>query len=154
MVNDLGPVIERLYEGLRSPGGEARAACYTADARFSDPAFGELRGDQVGAMWRMLTSQSTGIEVDLSNVEIRGDAGSARWVARYTFGPSGRRVENRITATYRFRDGRISDHVDRFSMWRWSRQALGPIGWLLGWSPMVSRRVRRQALRNLDRFIN
>jgi len=154
MVNDLATVIERLYEGLRSSDGDAMAACYTADARFSDPAFGELRGDQVGAMWRMLTSQSTGIEVDLSNVEIRGDAGSARWVARYTFGPSGRRVENRITATYRFRDGRISDHVDRFSMWRWSRQALGPIGWLLGWSPMVSRRVRRQALRNLDRFIN
>ena len=154
MVDDLSTLIERLYGGLRDSDGDAMAACYTADARFCDPAFGELRGERVGAMWRMLTSQSTGIEVDLSNVEIHGDAGSARWVARYSFGPTGRAVENRIAATYRFREGLIADHVDRFSMWRWSRQALGPIGWLLGWSPVVAGRVRRRALRNLDRFID
>ena len=58
-------LIERLYEGLRRLDGDAMAACYTADARFEDPAFGVLTGDQVGGMWRMLTSRSHGIEVEL-----------------------------------------------------------------------------------------
>lgn len=129
------------------------AACYDPEARFEDPAFGVLRGDRVGAMWRMLTSQSSGIEVELSDVEVDGEAGAAQWTARYRFGPTGRRVVNRISATYRFREGLILEHTDRFSMWRWSRQALGPVGWLLGWSPLVSQRVRQQALSNLDRFI-
>ena len=130
------------------------AACYTADARFTDSAFGELRGDQVGAMWRMLTSQSSDIEVEVSDVNTTAERGTAHWIARYRFGPTGRAVENRIDASYSFRDGLIAEHDDRFSMWRWSRQALGPIGLLLGWSPLVAGRVRRQALRNLDRFVS
>ena len=48
------------------------AACYTPDARFSDPAFGELRGDEPGQMWRMLTSQARDLRVEL--VERSADA--------------------------------------------------------------------------------
>ena len=51
-------LIERLYQGLRDLDGEAMAACYSPDARFEDPAFGVLTGEQVGGMWRMLTARS------------------------------------------------------------------------------------------------
>jgi len=44
-------------------------------------------------------------------------------------------------------------HEDRFSLWRWSRQALGPAGWLLGWSPLLRRRIRSGARRRLERHI-
>jgi hypothetical protein len=50
------------------------------------------------------------------------------------------------------RDGAIVEHTDRFDFWRWSRQALGPLGWALGWSPIVRGRVQRTAAGQLARF--
>lgn len=145
-------LIHQLYQGLRDQDGEAMAACYTPDARFEDPAFGELRGSRVGDMWRMLTARGSAIDVTVSDVTADAATGSAHWVARYEFGPAGRTVVNRVAATYRFEDGLISDHLDVFSMHAWSRQALGPVGLLLGWSPFVRNRVRKQALAGLDRY--
>jgi len=146
-------LIERLYQGLRSLDGDAMAACYTADAHFEDPAFGVLTGDRVGGMWRMLTAGSDGIEVDLSDVRVEGNEGSAHWIARYAFGPTRRPVENRISAQFRFEQGLISHHVDSFSFRAWAKQALGPVGFLLGGTPQLQKRVRNQAVRNLDRFL-
>ncbi len=59
---------------------------------------------------------------------------------------------NRIAAMFAFRDGRIARHYDRFSFWRWSAQALGPLGRFLGWFAPVKWMVRRKAARGLDRF--
>ncbi|HET9043130.1 MAG TPA: hypothetical protein VFN70_08290, partial [Burkholderiales bacterium] len=67
--------------------------------------------------------------------------------------PTGRRVHNVIDATFEFRDGLIVRHVDRFSFWRWARQALGATGWFLGWTPLVRDRVRSEARRGLDAFL-
>ena len=41
----------------------------------------------------------------------------------------------------------------RAADWAWSRQALGPAGWLMGWSGMLKRKVQRQAGENLAKFI-
>jgi len=146
-------LIERLYQGLRDLDGEAMAACYSLDARFEDPAFGVLTGEQVGGMWRMLTSRSDGIEVELSKVLADEDTGSAHWVAHYTFGPSKRPVINRIDARFTFADGRIAEHVDTFSFYTWARQALGPMGFFLGATPFVKSRVTEQARRGLEVFM-
>ena len=145
-------LIERFYSafGRRDPAEMAR--CYAPDARFSDPAFGELRGEEVTTMWRMLCERGQDLEIRYSNVEAAGESGSAFWEADYTFTATGRPVNNRITATFRFRDGLIAEHDDRFSFWRWSRQALGPVGLLLGWTPLVRSRVRKQARENLREF--
>lgn len=146
-------LIERLYEGLRRGDGDAMAGCYAATARFEDPAFGVLTGEEVGGMWRMLTSRSDGIEVDLSDVHANESAGSALWVARYTFGPKQRPVVNRITTRFIFTNGLIANHVDTFSFHAWAKQALGPIGLLLGGTPLLRNRVKSDARRSLDRFL-
>jgi ketosteroid isomerase-like protein len=146
-------LIERLYQRLGDLDGDAMAACYAPDARFEDPAFGVLTGEQVRGMWRMLTSRSDGIEIELSKVEADDTSGSAHWVARYTFGPSKRPVINRIDARFRFEDGLIADHVDTFSFYAWAKQALGPMGFFLGATPFVKSRVRDQTRRGLDRFL-
>ena len=59
---------------------------------------------------------------------------------------------NRIDALFAFRDGKIVRHFDRFPFWRWSSQALGPLGQLLGWFAPVKWMVRRQAARGLEHF--
>ena len=57
-----------------------------------------------------------------------------------------------IHARFRLDAGLIVEHVDDFDFWRWSRQALGPAGLLLGWSPFLRDKVRREAARTLARF--
>src|SRR4051812_45840821 len=138
-------LIERLYAALDAGDGETMASLYAPDAVFSDPAFGELRGDEPGDMWRMLCSQAQDLTVAVSDVEADDSSGSANWVAHYTFTATGRPVENRVHAEFRFRDGLIAEHRDRFSMWRWSRRALGPPAFLLGSNPAGQALVRRRA---------
>lgn len=70
-----------------------------------------------------------------------------------TFGQTGRPVHNRIRAEFAFADGLIVDHVDRFDFWRWSRQALGLPGLLLGWTPALQAKVRAQAQGRLEQFL-
>lgn len=142
--------IERFYAAFDRKDGDAMAACYAPDARFSDPAFGELRGEQVGGMWRMLTGRAQDLTVELRE----HDETSARWIARYTFGRTGRKVVNDVRATFAFTPGGlIAEHDDRFSFHAWSRQALGPAGLLLGWTPILRNKVRAQARADLEKFI-
>ncbi len=76
----------------------------------------------------------------------------AHWEAHYLFSATGRIVHNIIDAEFDFdAAGLITRHRDRFDFWRWSRQALGPPGVLLGWSAWLRHRVRAQAATNLQR---
>ncbi|EKG42738.1 nuclear transport factor 2 family protein [Pseudomonas syringae] len=145
-------LITRFYEAFAQLDAEAMSACYTDDVLFSDPAFGELRGAQVGDMWRMLTSRAKDFSVVFDQVRADDQTGSAHWVATYLFSQTGRTVVNDIQARFVFRDGKICEHRDHFDMWRWSRQALGLKGLLLGWTPLVRNAVRAQALKGLKTF--
>ena len=80
-------------------------------------------------------------------------ASSANWIARYTFTQTGRPVENHVRASVRFADGLIAEHRDEFDFHRWSRQALGAPGLLLGWTPLLRASVRRRARAGLDEFL-
>ncbi|KFF85634.1 MULTISPECIES: nuclear transport factor 2 family protein [Pseudomonas] len=145
-------LITRFYEAFAQLDAEAMSACYTDDVLFSDPAFGELRGAQVGDMWRMLTSRAKNFSVVFDQVRADDQTGSAHWVATYLFSQTERTVVNDIQARFVFRDGKICEHRDHFDMWRWSRQALGLKGLLLGWTPLVRNAVRAQALKGLKTF--
>lgn len=148
-----GPsVVHRLYDAFRSRDAAAMQACYAPDATFRDPVFDLAGADRIGAMWRMLLERGADLVVEVHGIDADDAHGRAHWEARYTFGPSGRPVHNVIEASFRLRDGLIARHVDDFDLWRWSRQALGPLGTLLGWSPLVRRQVRATARRSLARY--
>ncbi len=138
-------LIERFYRAFQARDGAGMAACHHPDIVFSDPAFGELRGGEAGAMWAMLCSRARDLQVDVSDVRADDAGGSAHWEARYTFTQTGRPVHNVIDATFAFRDGLIVRHADTFDFWRWSRQALGAAGLLLGWTPFLRNKVRATA---------
>ena len=140
-------LIDRFYAAFDRKDGDAMAACYAPDARFSDPAFGELRGAEPGAMWRMLTAQARDLSVELVERSADATTGSAHWIARYTFTQTGRSVVNDVRARFRFADGLIAEHDDAFSFHRWARQALGPPGLLLGWTPVLRASVRKRRAR-------
>jgi ketosteroid isomerase-like protein len=146
-------LIQRFYAAFDRGDGDEMAACYTADATFSDPVFPDLHGEEVGGMWRMLTGRSTDLEVELREHSAEGDAGSARWIATYTFGRTGNHVVNDVRATFRFEGGLIAEHRDEFDFWKWSRQAMGTMGTLLGWGPILRNAVRRRAGADLREFL-
>jgi ketosteroid isomerase-like protein len=145
-------LIERFYDAFARLDGDAMAACYAPDARFSDPVFTDLRGGEPGAMWKMLTGRAQDLEVRLVEHEAGDERGSAHWLADYTF-RTGRRVHNDVRAEFRFRDGLIAEHRDTFSFHGWSRQALGPVGLAAGWTPMVRGKVQREARAGLDEYL-
>jgi hypothetical protein len=144
--------IDQFYRAFTQRDGATMAACYHADAAFRDPVF-ELRGTRIGAMWKMLCERGKDLRIEYSNVVGADGRGAADWQAWYTFSASGRPVHNVIHAEFRFRDGLFVEHVDRFDFWRWSRQAVGPAGLLLGWTPMVRRKVQAEANRALERYV-
>jgi uncharacterized protein len=147
-------VIERFYAAFAQRDGARMAACYAPDVHFSDPVFTDLNGPEAGAMWRMLTERASDLRVELLERSADGDRGSARWRAHYTFTQTGRSVVNDVRASLRFGDdGLVTDHVDDFDFHRWARQALGPSGLLLGWTPLLRSAVRRRARAGLDEFM-
>ena len=145
-------LIELFYRAFDKRDGEAMTAAYAPDVRFSDPVFPDLRGPQVGAMWRMLTKGADDLQVELLEHEAEATRGTAHWRATYTFTGTGRRVVNDVRATFRFADGLVAEHRDDFSFATWARQALGPVGLVLGWTPFVQSKVRRQAAARLAAF--
>ena len=146
-------LIERFYSAFAQHDGAAMQACYAPDVMFSDPVFQDLHGREAGAMWRMLTGRADDLEIELREHESDGERGTAHWVARYTYSQTGRHVTNDVHASFRFSDGLIAEHVDDFGLYRWERQALGPVGTLLGWTPMLRGAVRRRARAALDEFM-
>ena len=145
-------VITEVYQAFNRLDAEAMSACYTEDVLFSDPVFGELRGRQASDMWRMLTSRAKNFSVKFDNVRADERTGGAHWVATYLFTQTGNTVVNDIQARFVFRDGKICEHHDHFDLWRWSRQALGTKGLLLGWSPLVQNAIRAQAQKGLKAY--
>lgn len=147
-------LIKEFYTAFQAGDAEAMVACYHDDIVFEDPAFGRLEGDEAKAMWRMLLSRDAALQIEFSNVRANDERGSANWRATYFFGPKKRKVVNEISASFEFKDGKIYRHTDRFDLWKWSRQALGAPGVLLGWSGFFRGKLRGTTRKALDEYMS
>ena len=147
--------VARFYAAFARLDGAAMQACYAADARFDDEAFGLQGRDQIGGMWRMLCDATRAKGADVWRLEASAITDrSAHCEAHYRFSTTGRLVHNIIEAEFEIGpDGLIRRHRDRFDFWRWSRQALGAPGLLLGWTAFLRRKVRNQAAVNLAKYL-
>lgn len=146
-------LIERFYAAFAKRDAEAMIACYHPQVRFSDSVFVDLDARETAGMWRMLCERAQDFSLEASNIQASGERGSAHWEARYLFSATGRRVHNVIDAEFRFAEGKIIEHRDSFDFYRWSRQALGLPGLLLGWTPMLRNKVRAQARKGLAIYL-
>ncbi|HUR41842.1 MAG TPA: nuclear transport factor 2 family protein [Verrucomicrobiae bacterium] len=145
-------LIERFYQAFQKRDAAGMVACYDRDVHFSDPVFPDLHGPHAGAMWTMLCERGKDLTLEYRDVRADNARGAAHWDARYTFATTGRPVLNRIDASFRFKDGLIIRHVDRFDLHAWAGQALGLSGKLLGWTPMVQNKIRGMAGNTLAAF--
>lgn len=146
-------LIRHFYESFAQNNAEAMIACYHDEIEFHDPAFGQLKGADAKNMWRMLIKRGKGdIKIEFENVAADDEKGSADWTAHYIFSQTGRSVVNRIHAEFEFKDEKIYRHRDTFDLWKWSQQALGISGRLLGWSSFMQNKIRMRARQSLRQF--
>ena len=147
-------LIQRFYEAFAQRNAEAMAECYHEDAIFNDPAFVNLDSKEVKAMWKMLCEAGRDLKITCSDIKTTAQEGSCTWEATYTFSRTGRKVHNIIRASFVFKDGKILKHTDTFDFYRWSKQALGLTGWLLGWTGFMQKKVQETAKKSLDKYMS
>ena len=147
-------VIEKFYTAFSNLDADTMVSCYHDDIIFEDPAFGVLKGERAKNMWRMLceSQKNKDFQVTYSNISVSDDKGSASWEAFYTFSKTGRKVHNTIAATFEFKDGKIIKHTDAFNLYKWSKQALGLKGFVLGRTKYFSNKLKTQTNRLLDKY--
>jgi len=150
--------IEKFYRAFAALDAATMASCYAEDVEFQDEVFTLHGKRETVGMWSMLCTgvKEKGADVwrlEYSGISADDRSGRAHWDAHYRFTMTGRMVLNRIDAEFTFRDGLIVAHRDRFDFWRWSRQALGAPGLLLGWTPLIRNKVQATARGNLKRFL-
>lgn len=145
--------IHQLYTSIANGDPSKIEACYAPTVKFYDPTFGNLSGDDVPKMWKMLIKKSNG-NLKLEYTVIKCDAykGTAQWIAIYAFGKDKRTVKNVVRSEFHFKDGLIIKQNDDFNIWTWSKQALGLPGILLGWTGYLHQKIRKQALSSLKNF--
>lgn len=150
--------IDAFYEAFARRDGAAMAAMYHPDAVFHDEAFGTLKGQEIGAMWMMLTKSAPKLVVEHSDVKGTATGGTAHWDATYPFSVTGNTVKNSIDATFTFKDGKILTHDDVFSFPKWATQAFGLerfgfFGRMIANSSLTQGALRMFARRGLKQFM-
>jgi ketosteroid isomerase-like protein len=147
-------IIHNFYSAFQNRDAAGMNACYSQDIVFFDPVFELLQANEAKAMWRMLCKNARNFTLTFSNIKDLGDDYyTCDWVADYTFSATGRKVHNMIRAHMKIAEGKIIEHSDGFSLHKWSMQALGFSGWLLGWNSFFQRKIKNTAKRNLLEFM-
>ena len=146
-------LLDRFYSAFGRKDWATMNACYHPEARFDDPVFPDLNAQEVKAMWKMLLSTDGAMRSTYRVLEETASKGACDWEAFYNFSKTGRPVHNIIHSEFELRDGLIFRQRDHFNFWRWSRQALGMSGLLLGWTPIVKNKVRGIARAGLERAL-
>jgi ketosteroid isomerase-like protein len=147
-------LVEKFYRSFAAGDLAGMISCYHKEIEFEDPAFGKLKNDMPALMWKMLLDRAKGdLKITYGHVKAGEKNGSAKWEAHYHFGEKRRKVINRIQANFEFRDGLIYRHTDSFDVWKWSSQALGMSGYILGWSSYMKQKIRQKSLALLNSYI-
>ena len=146
-------LITKFYTAFSELDSATMVSCYHDEIEFTDPAFGDLKGERAKAMWIMLCKNAQDLKIEFSKVEATKNSGSAHWDASYTFRKTGRPVLNKIDARFEFKDGKIIKHIDSFNLHSWAKQAIGFQGLLLGGTSFFKKKLHQQTNGLLDKFM-
>ncbi len=146
-------LIEKFYTCFKNKDYKGMHSCYASTAVFNDPIFTNLDAQKIKAMWQMLLSSSNQLSIEYSLSSASEKFVYVHWNANYTFSKTGKKVINRIKATFEIENGKIIRHTDNFNFYNWVKQALGLPGLLLGWTNFMKYKVRNSAKQNLIKFM-
>ena len=137
-------MLQRFFECFAKRDAMGMRACLHPDVEFQDIGF-DLRGDEVGAMWSMITTPKHPdqvqhpIQVQLHSSTVTGSTGEAHWSCQYLLipdkGGAPLPIENTTTSKFEFVDGLIRRQHDDCDFWKWFRQVKKEfwIGDIMSW---------------------
>ncbi|MBK8395069.1 MAG: nuclear transport factor 2 family protein [Leptospiraceae bacterium] len=146
-------LLNKFYSAFQKKDFKTMGECYADTVEFNDPVFRGLKGNAARAMWQMLIERGADLKLTFSNIKANDIEGSADWVAIYPFSKTGRTVTNRIHAKFQFKDGKIINHKDHFSLWKWAGMALGATGYFMGFLPFIQNQIKSEANTGLTMFM-
>jgi ketosteroid isomerase-like protein len=153
-MNQNEATIHKLYTAFQQLDYATMQSCYHPEAVFNDPAFGLLDAESTNAMWEMLCKRAKEFSLTYRNIILLDEEyTTCDWTATYVFSATGRKINNKIKAYMRFKDGLIIEHTDGFDFYKWTRMALGLPGFLFGWSNFMQRKIQKQARTGLIKFM-
>ena len=127
--------LTKFYTAFANADVAKMCECYHPNIHFHDPAFGLLQGEEVFQMWKMLIEKSNGnLKIDFSEIKANEHLGSAKWIAKYNFSKTNRKIVNIIASKFL------------------SKQALGIKGLLLGWTGYMQKKIQEQARKTLKKY--
>lgn len=151
---DVKKVVTQFYTAFAEGDAATMRSLYSDAIEFEDPAFGKLKGTEAKMMWTMLLARSQGnLKVRFEIKEVTVQTAVVYWEARYPFSKTGRQIHNKIRAQLTIENGKIIKHTDRFPLWKWSQQALGLKGLLVGWTPFFKKKLQQQTQKMLQQFM-
>lgn len=147
-------IITQFYDAFVEGNATTMGSLYDEKIEFEDPAFGKLEGEEVRKMWEMLIKRSNGnLKVSYNIHDVAVNFAIVHWTATYPFSQTGRMVTNHIVAKIALKNNKIIKHTEYFNLWKWSRQALGWKGFLLGWTPFFKNKLQQQTGALLKTYI-
>lgn len=146
-------LISQFYSAFKKSDSTAMNACYHKDIEFSDPLF-SLKGVEAKAMWNMLLERKAKPEArSFGKIKASLTTGEGEWEAHYTFPQTGRKIHNKVKATFVFKDGKIIKHRDDFDFYQWNKMAFGFFGVIFGWTQFFQNKIQRKARERLRKYM-
>ncbi len=156
--------VKQFFDAFQQLDWKTMQQQYADDIVFYDPVFENLQGNEVRAMWHMLCTRSKDFSLTVEQMNVDPDpetgAGGTEfyycttdWKAEYIFSATGRKVINRVRSHMKIQDGLILEQTDAFNLYRWTRQAFGLKGWILGLTSLFRSKLRKNARQGLQLFM-
>ncbi|WP_026389784.1 nuclear transport factor 2 family protein [[Acholeplasma] multilocale] len=142
-------LMESFYEAFSKGDWKTMNSFYADNTTFTDSIFKGLNHEQVTAMWKMLLENNEDMSVEFTIIEDNDDF-KVNWIVTYKFGPKRRKVINSVLASFEIENDKIVKHKDEFNFYKWSKQSLGLVGFLFGWTKWFNKKVGVGALEKIN----
>ena len=146
-------ILFKFFKAFENVNTIEMCACYHPKIQFNNPIFGSLTTNEVCDMWQMLMDSSVkNLKINFSEIQANEYSGTVQWIAKYNFGKKNRKIIHKIQGQFTFKEGFIIKHTDNFDFWKWSMQAYGWKGYLLGWTGFFQKKIQQNAIQSLKAY--
>ncbi|MBO6794497.1 MAG: nuclear transport factor 2 family protein [Balneolaceae bacterium] len=148
MGNNSTEIVKTFYEALNNGDIKTVRQLYHPDAVYKSEMF-SLKGPEVFALWYTATQPEMNLTAECSSINKVNNEVHTTWNISYELSVVNRTIKLSEKGLFKFKDGKIIFHQDKYSFYSWCKQTLGPIGWLFGWTAWLKKRVSKQALKTI-----
>lgn len=143
----------QFLDGIRRADVAVIASCYTADAVYSDPMFGDLPPGQAHLFWAFLLAHTHRFALSYVIDDVGLVSARASSAVIYELLSTARPVEMRLQSSLFFRDDLIVRHDDEFDPASWRQIEPGPVACMIAQFPSWRSRLCHETNLRMRHYI-